>query len=232
MSAGSLGLGYVAGLLPLGTVMGVAVISIGKVTTSGLDGREHAGLKDAVNMARELAFKRIRMEAILRKASGVVAVDFEMQMLSEEVLEIRCAGTAVANPAAGLQTSEPFLSTLSVAEHWALAQLGYAPREIVFGFCKWHQSLGYRSSNMKLLINSEHPDFTRGLATARNLAHSRLYEQARLVKAQGVVGVVPNQEIRRSQEGMEYQVSFLGTAVSFTAPGASAHNVTPSVLIQ
>ncbi len=186
------------GFEPVGQVMGSCVYQVGWqylpqaawVYASG----EMEVLTASQMEARNLAFARLRQEAKILGADGVVGVRFSRQDSNVGVsnIEFMAVGTAVrrigAPPLA--PGSEPFVSNLSGQDHWLLRKGGFSPLGFVFGTCAWYQYPDYRSTNLMLGWSSgELTSLSQGLYTARGIAMSRLEHESRALGANGVVGV-------------------------------------------
>ncbi|MBP6744876.1 heavy metal-binding domain-containing protein [bacterium] len=130
-----------AGYQPIGQVIGAAFITIDEnigLFSSG----ELAGTTQANRVARDFAIERMRKEASVLGADGVVGVRIRMTKYSwsENVVEFTASGTAVRVPGheEWRQSKRcPFASTLSGQEFWQLFQGGYWPVGLVIGNCSY-----------------------------------------------------------------------------------------------
>ena len=201
-----------SGYQVLGQVMGACVYQVGwqwnnanwrnntiqQQQTQGTS-LEMTALSGALMKARELALARLRAEAQLLGASGVVGVQLRLrkpEYAGQSQIEFLAIGTAVKSSHAGRPRQTPFTSNLSGAESWHLERAGYAPRDFVMGNCVMLQTLSTNTQNrMGLTIlsgargNFEVAEYTGAIYNARELALSRLELAARASGAQGVVGV-------------------------------------------
>jgi uncharacterized protein YbjQ (UPF0145 family) len=248
LSPNELLLTHQCGFEPLGQVMGSCVYQVGWqnvptamwVYSSG----EMQVLSNSQIEARGRAFSRLKQEAQLLGADGVVGVRFtrEESNFGSSTIEFMAVGTAVRRidaPPLG-RGQEPFVSNLSGQDHWALRQHGYAPLGFVFGTCAWYQYPDWRSSSaMMSWSNAELTSLSQGLYTAREIAMSRLEFETRSLRASGVVGVtfeshieVMEQNNQSSPGGFIMHCTAWGTAigvdVSITPPRTS---VTPIVFL-
>lgn len=130
-----------AGYQPIGQVIGAAFITIDESTGLFFDG-ELVGITQTNRVARDFAIERMRKEASVLGADGVVGVRIRMTKYSwsENVVEFTASGTAVRVPGQEKwrQSKQcPFASTLSGQEFWQLYQSGYWPVGLVIGNCSY-----------------------------------------------------------------------------------------------
>jgi len=186
------------GFEPIGQVMGSCVYQVGWQYLPQSAWVYASGEMDVLSQsqieARRLAFSRLRQEAKLLGADGVVGVRFTRQESNAgtSTIEFMAVGTAVRRTGAPplAHDVEPFVSNLSGQDHWTLRRGGFAPLGFVFGTCAWYQYPDWRSqSAMMSWSNAELTSLTRGLYTAREIAMSRLEAESHLLSASGVVGV-------------------------------------------
>lgn len=186
------------GFEPVGQVMGSCVYQVGwqylPQSVWGYSSGELEMMTASQIEARNLAFSRLREEAKLLGADGVVGVRFTFRQgdFGMAALEFMAVGTAVRRigappPASGKQ---PFVSNLSGQDHWMLRKAGFAPLGFVFGACVWYQYPDWFSANaMMSWSNAELTSLTQGVYTAREVAISRLEAESHLLAASGVVGM-------------------------------------------
>jgi len=231
------------GYEPLGQVMGTTVYHVGwqylpqqtwgyRDPISGLPQSQELGILTEANYkARNLTFNRLMEEASCLRADGVVGVRFERigQGMEVGMIEFKAVGTAVRKIDRKGAQGRPFLSNLSGQDHWALRKAGMVPVGFVFGNCSWYQVSGWRtqvrdSSGWFGYGNSELPDFTQGVYEAREIAMTRLSQEAAAVGAHGVIGVSiePHVEIVDVDTGngvarrdLLAQFTVFGTAVRY-----------------
>jgi uncharacterized protein YbjQ (UPF0145 family) len=79
----------------------------------------------------------------------------------------------------------PHLSDLSVTEFLTLSRLGFLPRGLVIGACVYDAGLTQPSVG----VTGERPQIGNAMRAARRLAVQRMRQQARDLRAEGVVGV-------------------------------------------
>jgi uncharacterized protein YbjQ (UPF0145 family) len=143
------------------------------------------------------------------------------------LIEFVVVGTAVRSERFRLDTDGPAMSNLSGQDLTKLVRHGYWPVGLVAATTVAYVATGgaqqMRSTGLfTSMQNQEMPDFTRGIYDARALAMSRLSEQARALRAHGVVGVTlerSQREIERDRGGgtrytdLVIEMHVLGTAV-------------------
>lgn len=208
-----------AGFHPLGFVMGSSIYHIGIQTRKWGQSQELEKLTSAMYNARELAMNRMEEEADALGADGVVGVRLDVNYYEwgRDVAEFIAIGTAVkAEDGASHRNAlgKPFTSDLSGQDFWTLMQTGHVPQGLVMGTCVYHiahrgllQTIGSAGLNVEL------PNFTQALYEARELAMTRMQDEANRLGAAGIVGV--RLEEKAHQWG-SHAIEFLslGTAVT------------------
>ncbi|MGA7954196.1 MAG: heavy metal-binding domain-containing protein [Gloeobacterales cyanobacterium] len=219
-----------AGYEPIGQVMGSAFYKVayrgyfqGAYSNTG----ELTVLTHAQLAARELAVQRLRQEAQMLGAHGVIGVHLKAGTYdwSTNLVEFTAIGTAIRVP--GRRTDDkPFTSDFSGQEFWKLHQAGYWPKEIAFGVCSYYVHGDYQTRSVlnnfwgSGWANQEITQFTQGFQTARHLAISRLTQDIQRAKAQGAVGMHIDMEV----EDIEYEVNdrtYHDLLVQFIAVGTA-----------
>ena len=207
-----------AGFHPLGFVMGSSIYHIGIQTRKWGQSQELTKLTQAMYSARELAMTRMEEEAIALGADGVVGVRldvnyYEWGMDAAEFIAVVTAVKAEDGASYLNKLGKPFTSDLSGQDFWTLMQTGHVPQGLVMGTCVYHiahrglaQTLGNAGQNVEL------PNFTQALYEARELAMTRMQDEANELGASGIVGV--RLEEKTHQWG-SHTIEFLslGTAV-------------------
>lgn len=204
-----------AGYESLALVMGTAFY---KVSFWGYFGSyqsftgELSALTDAQLAARELAISRMRAEAALLGATGVVGVRLTTRGYdwSSRTVEFTAIGTAIRVPNR-VSDRQPFTSDLSGQEFWQLHQAGYWPKGLVFGLCSYYVHTNWSTRSMTTggffgrgsSTNQEVPQYTQGFQQARHLAVSRLTEDIRKLGAEGAIGM----DIDADVEDIEYEIN-------------------------
>ena len=118
-------------------------------------------------------------------------------------------------------SSEPFTSDLTTSDFWLLLDRGYAPLALVLGNSVYSMGfVGGVASGLKGLQKGEIPQITELMYNARELALSRMKEEAQKVGADGIIGVKLKIEY---MAGNWMEVTAVGTAVKYTgkAPKSS-----------
>jgi uncharacterized protein YbjQ (UPF0145 family) len=185
-----------AGFEPLGFVVGSSMYHIGLQIARWNQNQELTVLTQAMYTARELAMNRMRAEAEQLGADGVVGVLLKMQayVWGQEVLEFIATGTAVRSLSGGgahrAPDSKPFTSDLSAQDFFRLLAAGAVPVAFVLGTCVYH--IAHQSAFQALRQtgqNQEMVQFTQGIYEARELALTRMQDEAIHAQASGIVGV-------------------------------------------
>jgi len=185
-----------AGFEPLGFVVGSSIYHIGLQIARWGQNQELQVLTQAMYSARELAMARMRTEADQLGADGIVGVSLRMQayVWGQEVLEFVATGTAVRSLAGGGTHRAPdgraFTSDLSAQDFFRLLAAGAVPVAFVLGTCVYH--IAHQSAFQALRQagqNQEMVQFTQGVYEARELALSRMQDEATQARASGIVGV-------------------------------------------
>src|SRR5665647_2715156 len=152
-------------------------------------------IRDRMYNAREMAMTRMEEEAAKLGADGVAGVLLEVNYYEcgKGAAAIIAVGTAV-KAESGVshrnKLGKPFTSDLSGQDFWTLMQTGYIPQGLVMGTCVYHiahrglgQTLGSAGQNIEI------PNFTQALYEARELAMTRMQDEADRLGASGIVGV-------------------------------------------
>jgi uncharacterized protein YbjQ (UPF0145 family) len=210
------------GYHPLGFVMGSSIYHTGIQTRKWGQSQELTKLTEAMYNARELAMTRMEDEAAQLGADGVVGVRLDVNYYEwgKDAAEFIAVGTAVKAEDGVSRVNKlgkPFTSDLSGQDFWTLLQTGYAPQGLVMGTCVYHiahRGLGQAIQNTGQ--NLELPNFTQALYEARELAMTRMQDEATQLGATGIVGV--RLEEKTHQWG-SHTIEFLslGTAVTKTS---------------
>jgi uncharacterized protein YbjQ (UPF0145 family) len=207
------------GFHPLGFVMGSSIYHTGIQMRKWGQSQELTKLTEAMYNARELAMTRMEEEADELGADGVVGVRLDVNYYEwgSDAAEFIAMGTAVkAEDGTSYRNKlgKPFTSDLSGQDFWTLMQTGHVPRGLVMGTCVYHiahrgigQALGSAGQNVEL------PNFTQALYEARELAMTRMQDEANELDATGIVGVRLEE---KSHQWGSHTIEFLslGTAVA------------------
>ncbi len=204
-----------AGYEPIGLVMGTAFYKVsfwGYFRSYQSFTGELSALSQAQLAARELAIARLRQEAALLGAHGVIGVRLKMGGYdwSSRSIEFTAVGTAI-RIRDRQNDPQPFTSDLSGQEFWQLHQAGYYPRGLVFGICSYYIHTDWNTRNMTTggffgrgsNQNQEITQYTQGFQQARDLAISRLKQDISKHQAEGAVGM----HIDMGVEDIEYELN-------------------------
>jgi uncharacterized protein YbjQ (UPF0145 family) len=210
------------GFHPVGFVMGSSIYHIGLQTRKWSQSQELEKLTAAMYNARELAMNRMEEEATALGADGVVGVRLDVNYYEwgNDAAEFIAVGTAVkAENGASYRNKlgKPFTSDLSGQDFWTIMQTGHVPQGLVMGTCVYHiahRGLGATLGSMGQ--NAELPNFTQALYEARELAMTRMQDEAEQLGATGIVGVRLEE---KSHQWGSHTIEFLslGTAVVKTS---------------
>ena len=103
-------------------------------------------------------------------------------------------------------------SDLSAKDLWLLEDRGYEPLGLVVGNCVFALGVGSGfAASLKGMARGEVQEYTKLLYEARELAISRMQEEATELSADGVIGV--NIQIENMHSGSWLHVMAIGTAV-------------------
>lgn len=185
-----------AGFAPREFVMGSSVFHIGWQQQNLRQSTELQVLSQAMYTARMNAMGRMLAEAEQVGADGVVGtrLTFRQHGLSADHIEFIAVGTSVVskdNPGNYRRPDgRPFTSHLNVQDFYTLLQTGHLPVEFVMGVCVWHVAAqGLLQTLKQMGRNVEMPQWTQGYYDARELALSRMQQEAERVQAAGITGV-------------------------------------------
>ena len=214
-----------AGFHPLGFVMGSSIYHIGLQTRKWGQSQELTRLTSAMYEARELAMNRMEEEATVLGADGVVGVrlDVNYYEFGSDTAEFIAMGTAIKSEDGKSyrnREGKPFTSDLSGQAFWTLRRVGHVPLGLVLGTCVYHIAhRGLAQSLGQIGRNTELPNYTQALYDARELAMTRMQDEATRLEASGIVEV---KLIEKSHMWGSHTIEFLaiGTAVA-SAEGAA-----------
>ncbi|MGC8567842.1 MAG: YbjQ family protein [Candidatus Micrarchaeia archaeon] len=123
-----------------------------------------------------------------------------------------------------------FTSDLTTSDFWLLKNLGYEPIALVVGNSVYSMGIvGGLATGLKGMTKGELPQITELLYNAREMALSRMKDEAEKLGADGVIGVKLKIEYMHGGEWME--ITAVGTAVKYTGkpnPNASS----PIIMMQ
>ncbi|HTT86149.1 MAG TPA: heavy metal-binding domain-containing protein [Acidimicrobiales bacterium] len=222
------------GFHPLGFVMGSSIYHTGIQTRSWGKSQELTKLTEAMYNARELAMTRMEEEATELGADGVVGVRLDVNYYEwgSDAAEFIAMGTAVkAESGASHRNAQgkPFTSDLSGQDFWTIMQTGHVPQGLVMGNCVYHiahrgigQALGSVGRNVEL------PNFTQALYEARELAMTRMQDEANELRANGIVGVRLEE---KSHQWGSHTIEFLAIGTAVTRTGGEVSLPRPTTII-
>jgi len=188
---------------------------------------------EAQKEARRLAIQRMKREAQLLGASGVIGVRLHAKRsdMGTRMTEFTAYGTAVRIPGYPVG-GEPFTSDLNGQDFWQLYKAGYRPKGLVMGLCSYYMWTNWKASRQMFGIlgfgnatNQEIQLYTQGFYEARNRAVNALTQELYELQADGCVGMNIDYDIEKieySSESRQFDllVNFriIGTAVDATQP--------------
>jgi uncharacterized protein YbjQ (UPF0145 family) len=205
------------GYEPRGLVVGSAVYHLGIQYANWNDNQEMGDLTRAMYQARQEAVASMERHAQQVGGQGVVGLELDVRVHhgAHALAEFVAMGTAVANPE--VRAGGVWVSDLSGQDLYLLIRAGYMPIGLAFGACVYHvahqrlgQWLGQQNQNVELW------NYTSALYEARELAMSRMQEEALRAKAHGIVAMRIEQ---KSHVWGTHVIEFLaiGTAVRLVA---------------
>jgi uncharacterized protein YbjQ (UPF0145 family) len=221
-----------AGLQILGQVMGTAFYNIGWPSRTNRGTGEIWEISEAHRRARNDAVMRLKKEAELFGADGVIGVRLKTDDSWNDLVEFTAVGTAVKIPgwSEADRADAPFVCELSGQEFWQLMQAGYRPSNIVFGLCAYYISTDLYTRQLinpgfNVYSNQEVSAYTDGYYRARNTAMTRLNADIQQWHADGCVGMTVSSRLRE----IEYEINdtkYRDLLVTFTALGSSIKRLT------
>jgi uncharacterized protein YbjQ (UPF0145 family) len=217
------------GYEPLGLVVGSAVYHIGWQTQSWSSNEEMTGLTQVMYAARADAVARMERHAQSIGAHGVVGtkLDVRLHHSRENLAEFVAMGTAVANPEA--KSPRLWLSDLSGQDLYLLIRAGYRPVGLAFGACVYH--IAHQNISTRLgqtTQNVELRNYTEALYEARELAMTRMQDEARGTGAQGIVAMRIEQA---SHVWGSHVIEFLAIGTTVAAGRAGHQRLDPTMVV-
>lgn len=218
-----------SGIKPISQVMGTAFFNVsywgsymGPFRRTGeLEKITHGQME-----ARSLAMSRMKIEAKLLGASGVIGVRLisRPSKIGNRMTEFICYGTAVHVPGYP-PTEDPFTSHLNGQEFWQLYKAGCKPRDVVMGSCSYYiyttlRAFWQQTGFFGIQRNQEVDLYTKGFIDARLRALDRMRSELSTIQADGAVGVTVGFYL----EKIEYEVfnyRQIDLLVTFTALGTA-----------
>lgn len=248
LSAKEYALAQASGLRPLAQVMGSSVVQHGwagsQMSYYNWSTGEVTALSEPWNLARTRAFDRLRQEAQLAGADGVIGIELSVSGSLGELdnVEYVVFGTAVRDEAFDRVGGSLSMCTLSGQDVDKLRRVGAEPRGVVGHTTVVAVALAPNSNYMlnasgwlggAAAMNAEIREITEGVYEARRRAMSELRRQADALGAGGIVvsnlsHTIGHREYEQAA-GIRYHYFFvtmhvLGTAIQL---GAHAPHPTP-----
>ena len=200
-----------SGVKVIGPAMGSSFFN---VSFNGMQQRQRRQTGEMVDLSqaqldsRSVAMSRMRQEAELLGASGVIGVKMKSTAhnWASRLTEFTAIGTAVKIPG---WTGKPFTSALSAQEFWQLYQAGYVPVDVAMGVCSYYMYTDQATRDILYSFwgnnrkNLEVPLYTDGLQYAREKAMDRVTDDLNAHQAEGVVGM----DVTYNMEHVEYDSS-------------------------
>ncbi|MGO8687148.1 MAG: heavy metal-binding domain-containing protein [Candidatus Dormibacteria bacterium] len=217
------------GYEPRGLVVGSAVYHLGIQYSNWNTNQEMTELTQAMYQARQEALTAMERHAQQVGGQGVVGLKLEVQMHSggHPLAEFVAMGTAVANP--GVHSGGIWVSDLSGQDLYLLIRAGYQPVGLAFGACVYHvahqgmaQWLGQQNQNVEL------GNYTSALYEARELAMTRMQQEAQRARAQGIVAMRIDQ---RSHMWGSHVIEFLAIGTSVRLVAAQHRPISPELTV-
>lgn len=184
------------GFEPIGAVMGLSVVHLGRIQVAGLrQAVELDGYSTALSLGRLSAIGRMQDEAAALNADGVICHSLvNERRFDAEEHEYSIRGTAVRfRPQPGaLRTpgGRPFVYVHSVQALYQMLRRDWAPVAYGYGVCVYHvPHRSLRQALSQTFQNTEIPQFTDAWYTAREIAVSRLQSQLEQQGAQLVMAM-------------------------------------------
>ena len=217
------------GYEPRGLVVGSAVYHLGIQYSNWNTNQEMTDLTRAMYQARQEALAAMERHAEQVGGQGVVGLKLEVQMHSggHPLAEFVAMGTAVAQP--GARSSGVWVSDLSGQDLYLLIRAGYQPIGLAFGACVYHvahqgmsQWMGQQTQNVEL------SNYTSALYEARELAMTRMQDEAQRVRAQGIVAMRIDQ---KSHMWGSHVIEFLAIGTSVRLAAAEHQRLEPEMVV-
>ena len=183
--------------------------------------------------ARELAMTRMEEEADELGADGVVGVRLEIgeHNWGNHVLEFVAMGTAIKHRDGVMHRSpdgRPFTSDLSGQDFWTLMRTGHRPVGLVMGNCVYHVAYQGLRGVKTVGRNAEMKSYTQALYAARELAMSRMQDEADSIGAKGIVGL----QLHEKNHGWgSHAIEFFAIGTAIVASETAAVHDSPTAVV-
>ncbi|MBV9576890.1 MAG: heavy metal-binding domain-containing protein [Gammaproteobacteria bacterium] len=213
-------LGFTAGQLCVGNeVVAIGALGVATSTLANIAGGEITRVTELVHEGRKAAFERMMQEVRAAGGAGLAGVSFDMINQGGN-LEFISLGSVLHHPTSSINV---FFSTSSSGQNlYAQMDAGFNPHSFVFGNVAYSIGVGGGLKGLgRSLIRGEVKEFTEIYNSTRHLALSRIKEEAKLVKANAVIGIETNiMSLYGAQE-----MIMVGTAA--THPNLNAYQQDP-----
>jgi uncharacterized protein YbjQ (UPF0145 family) len=185
------------GYEPVGLFTGASVVQLAAFARLGAGystNTELTELSDALGTSRRRSVERLTEAGRAGGADGVVGVALDVGDIGggSRLVHLISTGTGVRTGEKGTvgRPDRCFTAALSGQEVHLLVRAGYRPLGIVSGVCAYHVGRrDFSSWANGIKTNQEMTIYTEALYDARELAMSRLQDEALALGADGVVGV-------------------------------------------
>lgn len=150
-----------------------------------------------LHQARLSSLERMRHAAVALGADGIVGIDFELPRIPKDGNEVRfnASGLAIRTGANSLlqprkdSTENPFTTSLNGHDFALLVRAGYLVVGMVVGVCVFHVGRRDIAATLKSLPrNTELTVITEALYQSRELAMSRMQQEALSLDTDGILG--------------------------------------------
>src|ERR1035438_3890939 len=218
------------GYEPCGLVVGSGVYHIGIQYANWSNNEEMVALTQVMYQARQEALTMMERHAAQVGGRGVVGLrlDVEMHAGPHPIAEFVAMGTAVAAP--GPRSSGVWVSDLSGQDLYLLIRAGYQPVGLAFGACVYHvahqrlgASVGQQSQNVEL------GNYASALYEARELAMTRMQQEAQRVRAHGIVAMRIEQ---KSHMWGSHVIEFLAIGTSVKLVASEHRRIAPELAVR
>lgn len=192
------------GFSPIGQVMGSSIYHTGWSFPGVWQSGELSAPTQAAHAVRNLALERMRQEAALLGADGVIAVRLVRRAYDwgPNLIEFTAMGTAVRVPdAAASGGGRPFLATVDGSDFAKLLAAGYVPLGVALGVSVVYLYTNWSAQMQEMSwANQEMVQFTEATYGVRSLAMQRLKQQASADGADGVIAFGTDMRVEKVEQ--------------------------------
>ncbi|WP_236794462.1 heavy metal-binding domain-containing protein [Amycolatopsis sp. GM8] len=219
-----------AGLDPVGEAMGCVVQQrlpplVLTPLTFNVDYRPYVR---AWREGWDKALSRLREEAGLLGADGVVGIRLTRRPMDDLVEEVVALGTAVRDRS-GRHRGRPFATTLPGADVAKLRSGGWTPIDVIAAVAMggFYRDYSFRQQTSVLAGNGEVDSLTTMVNQARSAVRDDFAQQLRGIHAHGgIVSSMSVETMRIEDSGAGVRADTFGTAIVRTAPAGPAGALT------